>query len=64
VVDVVRDEVIPDRGAAVTAQRLESARWVTLGIYSAETEARIEPFDTVPLDVASWWPPTAPGSKR
>jgi len=48
----------------VTAQRLESARWVTLGVYSAETGARIEPFDTVPLDVASWWPPTAPGSKR
>jgi hypothetical protein len=21
---------------------------------------RIEPFDVVPLDVASWWPPAAP----
>jgi Uma2 family endonuclease len=44
-------------GRAVTAQRLESGRWVTIGVYGDETEARIEPFDVVPLDVASWWPP-------
>ena len=41
----------------LTAQRLESGRWVTIGMYGDETEARIEPFDTVPLDIASWWPP-------
>jgi Uma2 family endonuclease len=41
----------------VTAQRLESGRWLTLAVYSDETEARIEPFDVIPLDVASWWPP-------
>jgi hypothetical protein len=26
--------------------------------YSDETEARIAPFDTVPLNVADWWPPS------
>jgi Uma2 family endonuclease len=41
----------------LTAQRLESGRWVTIGMYGDETEARIEPFDTVPLNIASWWPP-------
>jgi Uma2 family endonuclease len=41
----------------VTAHRLESGRWLTLGVYSDEAEARIEPFELVPLDVASWWPP-------
>jgi len=41
----------------VTAQRLESGKWLTIGAYSDETEARIEPFDVVPLDIASWWPP-------
>jgi len=44
----------------LTAQRLESGHWMTIGTYSDETEARIAPFDAVPLDVASWWPPAAP----
>jgi Uma2 family endonuclease len=41
----------------VTVQRLEAGRWVTIGAYSDETEVRIEPFDVVMLNVASWWPP-------
>ncbi len=41
----------------ITAHRLQSGAWVTIGIYGDETEARIEPFDVIPLDVASWWPP-------
>ena len=41
---------------AVTAYRLESGRWVELGAWGDETDARIEPFDAVPLDVAAWWP--------
>ena len=28
-----------------------------IGTYSNETEARIEPFDVVPLNIADWWPP-------
>ena len=43
----------------LTSQRLESGRWLTLGVYTDETEARIEPFDVVPLNVADWWPPAA-----
>jgi Uma2 family endonuclease len=45
----------------LTAHRLESGRWITIGTFTDETEARIEPFDTVPLNVAGWWPP-GPGT--
>ena len=48
----------------VIVHRLESGRWVTLGYYSDETEARIEPFEAVPLNVADWWPPDAPEGSR
>ncbi len=40
---------------ALIASRLESNHWVELGIFSEETEARIEPFDAVPLNVSIWW---------
>ena len=43
----------------VTAQRLECHHWVTIGTYSDQTEARIAPFDAVPLNVADWWPPVS-----
>jgi Uma2 family endonuclease len=39
----------------VTAYRLESSRWVELAVFGDERQARIEPFDAVVLDVASWW---------
>ena len=45
-------------------QRLESGNWRTIGTYSDQTEARIEPFDAVALNVADWWPPPAPESER
>jgi Uma2 family endonuclease len=48
----------------LTAHRLESSDWRIIGTYSNETEARIPPFDAVPLNVASWWPPGAPESSR
>ena len=48
----------------LTAYRLESGAWRMIGTYSEETEARIEPFDVVPLNVADWWPPAAPESPR
>jgi Uma2 family endonuclease len=45
-----------DRAArTLTAYRLESGRWLELGVFGDEREARIEPFDAVPLDVASFW---------
>jgi Uma2 family endonuclease len=39
----------------VTALRLESGRWLEVGVYGDEREARIEPFAAVTLDVTSWW---------
>jgi len=39
----------------VTASALENGRWVELGVWSEETEARIPPFDAVPLNVNDWW---------
>jgi hypothetical protein len=41
---------------ALTAYRLESGRWVEIGVFGDERDARIEPFDAVPLDVAGFWP--------
>ncbi len=39
----------------LTAYRLESGRWVELGVFGDEQAVRIEPFESVVLDVASWW---------
>jgi Uma2 family endonuclease len=45
-----------DRAAStLTAYRLEREHWVDLGTWGDETEARIPPFDAVPLDVRSLW---------
>jgi len=44
---------LPER--TVTAYRLESGLWVELGVFGDETDARIEPFADVALDIASWW---------
>jgi hypothetical protein len=47
----------------LTVHRLESSEWRIIGTYNDETEARIAPFDAVPLDVASWWPPAPPADQ-
>ena len=39
----------------LSAYRLENGGWFELGIYGDERDARIQPFDAVPLDIASWW---------
>jgi Uma2 family endonuclease len=39
----------------LTASVLENGRWVELGVWSDEPEARIAPFDAVPFDVNDWW---------
>lgn len=45
-----------DRDArTVTAHRLLDGLWVEIGVYGDETDARIDPFGEVALDVASWW---------
>jgi Uma2 family endonuclease len=47
---------IVDRAArTVSAYRLESGRRSELGVWGDESDARIEPFADIPLDVASWW---------
>lgn len=35
--------------------RLEGDSYRLLITFGAETEARLEPFDAVPLDVSAWW---------
>jgi Uma2 family endonuclease len=49
--------IVDMEALVLTAQRLESGQWLTIGTYSDETEARIAPFDAVALNVADWWPP-------
>lgn len=49
--------IVDSEGRTVTAYRLEGGRWVELGTWGDETEARIEPFAEIPLDVSGWWPP-------
>lgn len=39
----------------LTVYRLESGRWLELGVYGDEHEARVEPFAEIALDIASWW---------
>jgi Uma2 family endonuclease len=39
----------------VTAYRLEARLWVELGVWGDESNARIEPFSEIALDVGSWW---------
>lgn len=49
--------VEPSEGR-VEAYRLEGGRWVWLGSWADEREARIEPFDAVPLDLIRLWEST------
>lgn len=39
----------------LVASRLESGRWVELGVWGEDQKARIEPFDAAELDLAEWW---------
>jgi len=41
---------------AITAHRLESGKWLEIGVWGDEVEARIEPFQEAALDVSRWWP--------
>lgn len=46
--------VDPD-ARTLEAYRLESRRWVRLGVWAADAKARVEPFDAMELDLASLW---------
>jgi Uma2 family endonuclease len=39
----------------LTAYRLQSGRWLELGVYRDERDAHIEPFAEAALNVARWW---------
>jgi Uma2 family endonuclease len=47
--------IIDPEARTLKAYRLERAHWMELGTWGDEREARIAPFDAVPLDVASLW---------
>ena len=52
----VRHHWIVDRlERTLTAYRLEGGLWLELGMFSEETDARVEPFAAVSLDISSWW---------
>jgi Uma2 family endonuclease len=55
-VGVIHHWLIDLDARTVTAYCLQSARWLELGVFGDEHDARIQPFDAVALDVASWWP--------
>ena len=54
-VGVLHHWIIDRPERTLTAYRLDRGLWVELGMFADETEARIEPFAEVPLNVASWW---------
>jgi Uma2 family endonuclease len=58
-IGVVHAWVIDLEARLLIVHRLESGSWRTIGTYSDETEAQIEPFDVVALNVADWWLPQA-----
>jgi len=51
--------VIDLEARLLMAHRLESGGWRVVGTFSEETEARVEPFDVVAINVAEWWPPAS-----
>ena len=40
---------------SIVAYRLEGVHYIETGVFADEIDARIEPFDAVPLDVRSWF---------
>lgn len=55
-VGVTHHWVVDLAARTLASYRLEAGRWVELGVYGDERDARVEPFDSVALDVAAWWP--------
>jgi Uma2 family endonuclease len=51
-----------DREAqTLSVLRLEVGRWVDLGSFRDEEEARLPPFEAAPINVRGWWIDVAPG---
>jgi Uma2 family endonuclease len=47
--------VVDPEAQLVTVLRLSNGSWVEVGVWSDEKDARIAPFDAVPIDVSEWW---------
>ncbi len=47
--------VVDPDAMLVTAHRNEGGLWVEVGVWGDERDARLPPFEAVPLDVAAWW---------
>jgi Uma2 family endonuclease len=54
-VGILHHWLVDREARTLTSYRLEAGHWVELGVYGDDCEARIEPFDAVPLDVAGFW---------
>lgn len=39
----------------LTVSRLESGRWLEIGVYGREQVVRAEPFDAVEMSLEAWW---------
>lgn len=37
--------------------RLEGGRWIVAAVRSGPDRVRAEPFESLELDLARWWPP-------
>jgi Uma2 family endonuclease len=48
------------RDQTLLVRRLESGRWVELGVHGPTEKVRAEPFNEVELDLAQWWEGLAP----
>lgn len=46
---------IDPEARTIVASRLESGRWMELGVWGDDQKARIEPFDLVELELSAWW---------
>jgi Uma2 family endonuclease len=56
----VRHHWLVDLAArTITAYRLEGSHWMELGVWGDDTDARIEPFAEIAIDVGGWWPSPA-----
>ena len=43
------------KARAIMALWPQESRWLEIGTFGDETDARIEPFEQVAFDLMSWW---------
>jgi Uma2 family endonuclease len=53
---VPQHRIVDVEARVVLGYRLEKGEWVELGTWGDEVDARIKPFEAIPLDVRGWWP--------